>query len=47
VIYLAYSFWIVCVELVDKCVGARLWVIMKGEKELIGTLMGFDKYVST
>lgn len=61
-------------ELVDKCVGSRLWVraatacaarhelrpvrrepcsahrrwqvIMKGDKELVGTLRGFDVYVN-
>ena len=33
-------------ELVDKCIGERIWVIMKGDKELIGTLRGFDDYVN-
>uniref|UniRef100_A0A1I7XHS6 Sm domain-containing protein n=1 Tax=Heterorhabditis bacteriophora TaxID=37862 RepID=A0A1I7XHS6_HETBA len=33
-------------ELVDKCIGSRIWVIMKGEKEIVGTLMGFDDYVN-
>jgi len=33
-------------ELVDKCIGSRIWVIMKGDKELIGTLLGFDAYVN-
>ncbi len=33
-------------ELVDKCVGSRIWVIMKGEKEMVGTLRGFDVYVN-
>ncbi|KAL8425273.1 hypothetical protein Efla_002339 [Eimeria flavescens] len=32
--------------LVDKCVGSRVWVIMKGDKELAGTLRGFDDYVN-
>ncbi|KAI6782475.1 U6 snRNA-associated Sm-like protein LSm5 [Emericellopsis cladophorae] len=32
-------------ELIDKCVGSRIWVIMKGDKEFSGTLMGFDDYV--
>jgi U6 snRNA-associated Sm-like protein LSm5 len=31
---------------VDKCVGSRIWVIMKGEKEMVGTLRGFDVYVN-
>mmetsp|Transcript_17838 Transcript_17838/g.37331 ORF Transcript_17838/g.37331 Transcript_17838/m.37331 type:complete len:85 (+) Transcript_17838:85-339(+) len=33
-------------ELIDKCIGSRLWVIMKGDKELVGTLRGFDDYVN-
>lgn len=33
-------------ELVDKCIGSRIHVIMKSEKEIVGTLLGFDDYVS-
>lgn len=33
-------------ELVDKCIGSRIHVIMKGEKEIVGTLLGFDDFVS-
>ncbi|KAK2072510.1 hypothetical protein P8C59_006859 [Phyllachora maydis] len=33
-------------ELIDKCVGSRIWVIMKGDKEFTGTLLGFDDYVN-
>ncbi|KAI5810167.1 hypothetical protein DFH27DRAFT_589648 [Peziza echinospora] len=33
-------------ELVDKCVGSRIWVVMKGDKEFSGTLLGFDDYVN-
>lgn len=33
-------------ELVDKCIGSRIWVIMRGEKELVGTLRGFDDFVN-
>lgn len=33
-------------ELIDKCVGSRIWVIMRGEKELVGHLRGFDDYVN-
>jgi hypothetical protein len=25
-----------CAELVDKCIGSRLWIIMKGDKEVTG-----------
>ncbi|KAJ4302186.1 hypothetical protein N0V88_002322 [Collariella sp. IMI 366227] len=30
-------------ELIDKCVGSRIWVVMK---EFSGTLVGFDDYVN-
>ena len=33
-------------ELVDKCIGSRIHVIMKSEKEIVGTLLGFDDYVN-
>jgi len=33
-------------ELVDKCVGSVIWVLLKGDRELIGTLRGFDVYVN-
>ncbi|KAM3075659.1 RNA-binding protein lsm5 [Clarireedia jacksonii] len=33
-------------ELIDKCVGSKIWVVMKGDKEFTGTLMGFDDYVN-
>jgi U6 snRNA-associated Sm-like protein LSm5 len=32
--------------LIDKCIGSRIWVLMKGDKELVGTLRGFDEYVN-
>lgn len=35
-----------CTELIDKCIGSKLWIIMKGDKELVGILRGFDDYVS-
>jgi len=34
-------------ELIDKCIGSRIWVIMKNEHEYAGTLLGFDDFVST
>ena len=34
------------VELIDKCIGSRCWIVMKSDKELVGTLRGFDDYVS-
>jgi U6 snRNA-associated Sm-like protein LSm5 len=33
-------------ELIDKCIGSRIWVLMKGDRELVGTLLGFDDYVN-
>ncbi|GMI61400.1 hypothetical protein ScalyP_jg7719 [Parmales sp. scaly parma] len=33
-------------ELIDKAIGSQIWILMKGEKELVGTLRGFDDYVN-
>eukprot|EP01048_Picozoa_sp_COSAG05_P012739 COSAG05_NODE_1300_length_5243_cov_15.420101_6_plen_86_part_00 len=33
-------------ELVDRCIGSQIHVIMKGDKELVGILRGFDDYVN-
>ncbi|GES89877.1 U6 snRNA-associated Sm-like protein LSm5 [Rhizophagus clarus] len=33
-------------ELIDKCIGSKIWVIMKSEREFTGTLLGFDDYVN-
>ncbi|CAI6341557.1 unnamed protein product [Periconia digitata] len=33
-------------ELIDKCVGSKIWVIMNGGKEFVGKLIGFDDYVN-
>lgn len=33
-------------ELVDRCVGSTVWVILRSERELVGTLRGFDAYVN-
>ncbi|KAI9221828.1 LSM5-like protein [Blastocladiella britannica] len=33
-------------ELIDKCIGSRIWVIMKSDKEFTGTLVGFDDFVN-
>ncbi|KAK1443445.1 U6 snRNA-associated like protein [Babesia gibsoni] len=32
--------------LVDKCLGTKVWIIMKGEKEITGVLKGFDDYMN-
>ncbi|KAJ8320621.1 hypothetical protein KUTeg_002208 [Tegillarca granosa] len=34
-------------ELVDKCIGSRIHIIMKNDKEIVGVLLGFDDYFST
>ncbi|TIB77240.1 hypothetical protein E3Q22_03148 [Wallemia mellicola] len=34
------------IELIDKCIGSRIWVIMKNEREFVGTLQGFDDFVN-
>lgn len=33
-------------ELVDKCIGSRIHIIMKNDKEIVGTLNGFDDFVN-
>uniref|UniRef100_A0A3Q3MQ83 LSM5 homolog, U6 small nuclear RNA and mRNA degradation associated n=1 Tax=Labrus bergylta TaxID=56723 RepID=A0A3Q3MQ83_9LABR len=33
-------------ELVDKCIGSRIHIVMKTDKEIVGTLLGFDDFVS-
>lgn len=32
--------------LIDKCIGSKIWLIMKSDKEIVGTLRGFDEYVN-
>ena len=34
------------IELIDKCVGSKIHIIMKSDKEIVGTLLGFDDFVS-
>ena len=33
-------------ELVDKCIGSRIHIIMRNDKEIVGTLLGFDEFVN-
>ncbi|KAF5337278.1 hypothetical protein D9611_003109 [Ephemerocybe angulata] len=33
-------------ELIDRCIGSKIWVIMKSEREFSGTLLGFDDFVN-
>jgi hypothetical protein len=32
-------------ELIDKAIGSQIWILMRGSKEIVGTLQGFDDYV--
>ncbi|EKX73898.1 U6 small nuclear ribonucleoprotein E, putative [Theileria equi strain WA] len=32
--------------LIDKCLGSKIWIIMKGDKEIAGILRGFDDYMN-
>ena len=32
-------------ELIDKAIGSQIWILMRGSKEVVGTLRGFDDYV--
>ncbi|KAI6162106.1 like-Sm ribonucleoprotein [Pisolithus thermaeus] len=34
------------VELIDRCIGSRIWVVMKNDREFTGTLLGFDDFVN-
>ncbi|NXF40792.1 LSM5 protein, partial [Nyctibius bracteatus] len=33
-------------ELVDKCIGSLVHIVMKSDKEIIGMLLGFDAFVN-
>jgi U6 snRNA-associated Sm-like protein LSm5 len=33
-------------ELMAKCVDQQVWIIMKNDRELVGTLKGYDVYVN-
>ncbi|KAF9513787.1 hypothetical protein BS47DRAFT_932056 [Hydnum rufescens UP504] len=33
-------------ELIDRCIGSRIWVVMKSEREFTGILLGFDDFVN-
>ncbi|KAK5827399.1 LSM domain-containing protein [Linnemannia elongata] len=35
-----------CHWLIDSCIGSKIWVVMKSEKEFTGTLKYFDDYVN-
>ena len=33
-------------ELIDRCIGHKVWILMKSEKEFVGILRGFDDFVN-
>ena len=33
-------------ELIDKAIGSKIWILMRGSREDVGTLRGFDDYVN-
>jgi len=33
-------------EVMDKCIGRKMWIIMKESKEFYGTLVGFDEFLN-
>ena len=33
-------------ELVDKCIGSRMHMTMKNDREIVGVLLGFDDFVN-
>ena len=46
---LVIIFWLFSLcfqELIDKCIGSRIHIVMKSDKEIVGTLLGFDDFVS-
>lgn len=32
-------------HVLDKCIGERVWILMKNKKEFVGLLKGFDEYM--
>ena len=33
-------------EVMDKCISRKMWVVMKDQREFYGTLAGFDEYMN-
>lgn len=33
-------------ELVDRCIGKSIWILLRNDKEFLGTLVGFDECVN-
>ena len=33
-------------EVIDQAIGSKIWILLRGQKEVVGVLRGFDDYVS-
>jgi small nuclear ribonucleoprotein (snRNP)-like protein len=33
-------------EILDRCIGSKIWILLKGGGEFTGTLRGFDDFVN-
>merc|ERR1711970_588522 len=44
--FIAMASQLMPLELVDKCIGSRIHIIMRNDKEIVGTLLGFDDFVN-
>lgn len=33
-------------EVIDQAIGSKIWILLRGQKEIVGVLRGFDDYVS-
>ena len=33
-------------EIIDKCIGSQVWILMREDREISGILRGFDDYFS-
>ncbi|KAH7823847.1 U6 snRNA-associated Sm-like protein LSm5 [Monocercomonoides exilis] len=34
------------IDLVEKCIGSKIWILMRSDKEFVGTLKGFDDFLN-
>ncbi|ESW99454.1 hypothetical protein KL921_001723 [Ogataea angusta] len=33
-------------ELIDKCIGSKIWILLTTDQEFVGKLVGFDDFVN-
>ncbi|CAD7681457.1 unnamed protein product [Nyctereutes procyonoides] len=45
-VYMSKKWSLLPLELVDKCIGSRIHIVLKSDKEIVGTLLGFDDFVN-